>query len=204
MPSRSYDVAIATSTYFSKYGNVPDDSYRRDLFLQLTNSLMRLDTMGAKICWLIGDDASPSFPVIETPLPFDVHLHRNETNLGQPVNYKATVEKARRVADWILVVDDDGLVSRSAIWKMFTLMRKYPTYNCYGAFNSPYHPVTQDLGDHVLKPSTCEHGRFFPRRFDGFGTVNHPIPVTKPSVVQHCGIYGLNGTKNDRDDGFTP
>ena len=204
MPMMPYDVCLATPTYFGIYGNVKDAGYRKNLFLNLRDSMKRLITSGAKVCWLIQDDASPeSFPEWNGDnFSFDIQMSKNEEHLGMPKNYLNTAEQARQIADWVLVVDDDAIVAPNVIHRMFELANKYPDHLMYGAFNSPYHKVVEDRGDHVLKHSTCELGRFFRHNYEGFGFVTHPIAVLKPSGIQHCGTFGLNGTADDFDPNF--
>lgn len=198
-----YDVALATSTYFGgKYGNVTDPHYRRRLFDDLCDSLEMLDKGGKRICWIIGDDCSPAGPPEKMEMPFDVFVLTRPQNVGQPQNYLQTVQRACREAEWVLVVDDDAIVADDCIIRLFDLVGKHPECDCYGAFNSPYHPVIQDCGDYVLKHSTCELGRFFRAEWGGFGVTRKPIPVLKPSGIQHCGKFGLNGTADDYDRDF--
>ena len=197
-----YDIAICTSTYFGLYGNVTDTSYRLKLFEKMRDSLMEIDTGDKSVCWVIHDDASPVMPPISTRMRFPVHLLRRAENIGQPRNYLSTAEHACELAEWVLVVDDDGLVAPDILPRMFSLVDRYPEADFYGAFNSPYHPAVETYDDHVLKVSTCEHGRFFRCSTNGFGMSKHKIPVLKPSALQHCGIYGLNGTVDDFDAEF--
>lgn len=199
--NKIYDVAIATSTYFGEYGNVPNRDYRMDLFLRLAQSL-RISHLGAwRVLWLIHDDASPVFP--EMPkLPFDVMVLRRSKNIGQPQNYLSTVQHAAAEANWVAVIDDDGEVKPDWLKRAFDLVAWFPEADCYGLYNSPYHPANRVEDGYVLKPSTCEHGRFFRAKFGGWGPVTHDIPVTRPSVLQHCGKFGLNGTKDDYDREF--
>ena len=153
-----------------------------------------------KFCWIIGDDCSPSGSPAPKIMDMDVIVYRQEHNVGQPTNYLQTVEKARAYSQWVLVVDDDGeVVAPDIINRLLWLVRKYPDAQCYSAFNSPYHAAAKVYDDHVLKHSTCEHGRFFRSNWSGFGEVPWPIPVLRPSALQHCGKFGLNGTEDDFD-----
>ena len=105
-----YDVCIATSTYFGIYGNVTDPNYRKGLFLQLRDSIKHIQTAGAKICWLVQDDASPEpFPEWADDLPFEMRTVRRKEHIGMPENYLSTVESACTLADWILIADDDSI-----------------------------------------------------------------------------------------------
>lgn len=194
-----YDVAIATSTYFGLYGNVPDTEYRRTMFRNLVDSMMELDIGGRQVCWVIGDDCSPSGPPQGIPVPFDVYVLTRDKNIGQPKHYLATVNAARERANWVLVVDDDGIISPQCLNRLFALVEKYPLADCYSAYNSKYHQTKEVFDDHVLKHSATEHGRFFRAPWSGFGSTQHPIPTLRPSGIQHCGKYGLNGTEDDYD-----
>lgn len=173
------------------------------MFRQLTKSLESLEAGNYSVCWVIGDDASPDgAPEQLLSIPFDTFIFTRQKNIGQPKNYLATVNRAREMGNWVLVVDDDGLIEPDCLQRLFWLTEKYPDSDCYGAFNSPYHPSDQVFDDHVLKHSTCEHGRFFRSSWSGFGATLQPIPVLRPSAIQHCGKYGLNGIKDDLDAEF--
>ena len=198
-----YDVALATSTYFGGlYGNVTDPDYRRTMFAALCRSLYWLEKGNLNVCWVIGDDCSPSGPPENLPVMIDTYVCTRTKNVGQPKNYMETVQRACERADWVLVVDDDGEVAPDALERMFWLVDKYPKADCYGAFNSPYHQAVEVFDDHVLKQSNPEHGRFFRSEWGGFGLTKELVPVLRPSAIQHCGKYGLNGTADDYDTDF--
>lgn len=197
-----YDVAIATSTYFAPYGNCVSGSYRLALFRKLIKSLQLLDTCEKKVCWVIHDDASPEFPEIPV-MPFDVKILKRAQNIGQPDNYLSTVQDANTTAAWTMVCDDDGFVASDCLKRAFELVARHPEHEVFGLYNSPYHKPSQEFEDHVLKSSTCEHGRFFRSSFGGWGPVAHDIVVLRPSGIQHCGKFGLNGTEDDFDKELT-
>ncbi len=199
--SMKYDLAIATSTYFAIYGNVPYSGYRLKLFRELMDSMKDVRWCGLKPIWVIHDDNSPHFPATPDAEIDTLVFHRN-TNLGQPKNYLSTVNHACEMAPWVLVVDDDGIISPDCIERLLWLKDKFPEREVFCAFNSPYHAVSID-GDGYVEKLTCpEHGRFFTAANGGFRSVSHTIATLKPSGVQHCGKYGLNGTANDWDRDF--
>lgn len=196
--SKSYDIAIATSTYFAPYGNCVAGSYRVALFRELLKSLLQVDLRGRKACWVIHDDASPEF--VEIPrMPFDVRILKIADNLGQPKAYFGALAEANKIAEWVIFCDSDGWMTPDCIERAFALSEKYPDAQMYGLYNSPYHKTIEEFEDHVLKESICEHGRFFRSSFGGWGVVENAIPVLRPSGIQHCGKFGLNGTEDDYD-----
>jgi len=201
-----YDFAIATTTYFAPYANCKDVEYRVELFYTMCESLAKVDWSGSSAIWVIHDDASPAFPVMmDVGIPVEVIRHKE--NLTIAGNSGRSIQHAAGLGEWVVVADSDGLFARDCFLRLKGLMQQYPDEGIFGLFNTKYHKLVEDRGDHVIKATLCEHGTVFHNSLAGFcfGRIRMdvgPYPCLKPSGLQHTGQVGLNSTTDDFDSEF--
>lgn len=211
-----FDICISQATYFDAYERVPA-GYRRMLWRNCLRSLAASDLRGLNVLLLVRDDGSA-----EPPTPQELLLAgatitvrcEPQPHTGFSPHLSATVRAACGYAQWVLWLDDDGLLHPRWLHEAQRLVHIYPASRAYGLFNSHYHPTVEDCGDHVLKPYLTELGMWF-RSADYCRLHEHSsllgallcqgdqrrFPCAAPSVVQHQGRLGFN---NPRGDDYDP
>lgn len=210
MSVKPYDLAIACPTYFGVYSRVDSSNYRRNLYRSCLQSLERVSWKGLRTLLIIRDDNSPEPPDIPMIKGLDLNYKVQINHLGMDGNCWDAVFTARDWGRWILWLDHDSLVAPDMVERAFNLVHQYPNAKGYSLYNSKYHPIFEDKGDHLLKKSMPELGALF--RAEDL-TINEPtilskaldpcgiFPTLRPSVIQHTGRKGMN---NPEEDDFDP
>ena len=229
----NYDLAIATATYFGEYTHVDAEQvkFRRKLFHDLTASLAKTDWCNKKVVWVVYDDHSAEPEVPEVPWGDVVFFHQpTGPSKSASNNVIACLNKAATLAPLTVVIDSDCLVNPRWLRRGLELIDEFPGAPGYGLFNTRFHPIinyndfvsedpslvfkhttticgllfrSADRGQvEITSTSWCEAFVYEILPFQ----VSRIFPVCKPSLIQHCGTYGLNstGTVTDFDPEFVP
>lgn len=201
-----YDLVIVTTMCSTPYGHVKDGEYRKRLLNRMRWSLSRSHVAFFKY----------------------IHLIREDANWN--ANYLELLAEAKTLAPLCLIVDSDGYFARNWSFWLHDALERYPGASGWQLFNSPrlanydmrtlsvtpYHSIERRHAsphglcfrteDYVIPPKGEWFETFIGALWNkhGFG-LGMGFVVPKVSMIQHCGMYGLNnlpGASEDYDPNF--
>ena len=229
--NHKYDLAICTPTFFGRYVHVDTEEkveFRRTLFRSLVKSLDDTVWDGKRIAWCIWDDHSerPEQPVVNWG---DVHFFQQPSGPSKSAsdNVISCLNYAVRLAPLTITIDSDCIVNPQWLHRAYELVDEYPGAPCWGLYNTRYHPVidyngfTSDDPRTIFKHTNTILGTLFRSEDRGQVPITEGswceefigklpfevariIPVTRPSMIQHCGHNGLNSVEGVTIPDFDP